>query len=183
MWWNNLVVNFNRNMGRVAVILDFNNAFDKVWNIGLRYKLAYFPFLHTAIHWLRSYLPGRTFSSLWTKCCRLWDQYAPPPLRDLVDLGSVLYLVFENDMTVVLEVTVSMYADVAMSRCLSCTQRKALDDNREADGRTLEWWRVTVNTHKNNGICPRRWNTGLNQIGSIINQFRGKTQLRTSEWL
>ena len=104
----------NRRAPTAAALLDVSKAFDKVWHEGLPFKLANSPIPSSLVFFLRSYLSDRTFRvSVDGTCSAVRPVAAGVPQGSV--LGPVLYLVYTNDLPVLPGVTLSLFADDAMS--------------------------------------------------------------------
>ena len=97
--------------------MDVSKAFDRVWHRGLFYKLAMSPVPASFVHIMRLYLCDRTF----TVCIDGSYSSVQPVAAGVPQgsvLGPVLYLVYTNDLPTQPGVTLSLYADDAMYRCV-----------------------------------------------------------------
>jgi histone deacetylase complex regulatory component SIN3 len=58
---DNLNLNFSNNMSTAAVFLDIKKAFDKIWHLGLLYKLSELKFFTSLIKLINCFLSQRKF--------------------------------------------------------------------------------------------------------------------------
>jgi hypothetical protein len=107
---DHLTLNFNNNMTTAAVFLDIENAFDKIWHIGLLYKLSELTFLTSLITLINSFLSQRKFR------VSIEDELSSPRnIQAGVPQGSVLsptlYSLFINDTPQTPGVYLGLFAD------------------------------------------------------------------------
>ncbi|RVE41424.1 hypothetical protein evm_013925 [Chilo suppressalis] len=155
--------NHNRGNCTVAVFLDIEKAFDRVWHPGLIYKLTKTNIHPALIKLIASYLQHRTFFVTVEA-----TESITCPIEAGVPQGSVispfLYSLYTNDMTTINDnlkqwenkIELALFADdsafytsAAWPRAAAIRMQKQLD-------RLPEWlakWRVAVNVTKTTAIC------------------------------
>lgn len=143
----------------VAVCLDIERAFDKVWHEGLLYKLLQIQLPAQLVKLISSYLSNRLSR------VRVYDSLSRPftPTAG-VPQGSVLapflYLIFCRDIPQPIHpsVSIAQFADdtaywVSARRSATCNNRMQQQLNR-LENWLLEW-KLRANPHKTQAICFR----------------------------
>ena len=93
-----------------AAILDFSKAFDKVPHSRLLYKLNYYGIRRDVLHWLESFLNGRTQQVIVEGCkSPTCDVTSGVPQGSV--LGPVLFLVYINDIISNIQSEIRLFAD------------------------------------------------------------------------
>jgi hypothetical protein len=90
--------------------LDISKAFDKVWHRGLIYKLELLDVEDPLLKWLKSYLFGRKQRVIIDGQSSDWNEIEAGVPQGSV-LGSLLFLIYINDITQDLQCDSFLYAD------------------------------------------------------------------------
>ena len=174
---------FKRRDCSLALFLDVKAAFDAVWKSGLKHKINKIGLSRQMKNILFSFLDNRTLKVCIDGC---WSEVVE--LRAGTPQGScispILYLIYVNDMTDVLDLTrvsASQYADDAGMWTTCSTVREAESTLQREVDKLEEWcrkWQVTLSPHKSKLIlftkCPRhkdeviRNNVSINLFGEGI---------------
>lgn len=130
---------FDSGQASVAVFMDFQKAFDRVWHHGLLYKLAAMGVGKYSLTWLRSYLTSREI------VVRVGTARSDPyTLRTGVPqgshLGPVLFLVFINDLPQTVDLPTELYADDALiHKCNFNLTDNSIRSLQDAVDSAAEW--------------------------------------------
>ena len=88
---------FNLNKKTGAIFIDIEKAFDKVWHIGLIYKLKNYQFPKYLVKWIENYLSSREFRVRVNESLSDFRQiYTEVPQGSV--LGPTLFNIFFNDV-------------------------------------------------------------------------------------
>lgn len=132
-----------------GVFLDIEKAFDKVWHVGLQYKLKQLlPMPFYLI--LKSFLSDRRyFVKVNDSSSLIYPIEAGVPQGSV--LGPVLYTIFTSDMPVIENVVVATYADdtaVLSSNLCPVTASHYVQKQINEIEKWLQKWSIKVNTAK-----------------------------------
>lgn len=152
---HHLALTANRREQAVAVFLDMQKAFDRVWYAGLVYKLAMSSTPNIIVRIIESFLEGRRFRVLVEGQLSSEHQVAAG-----VPQGSCLspscYSLYTNDIPAESGVMLALYADDAAYITTSMSLKHAAKKMQRALDLLPEWlqkWRLTVNVAKTQAIC------------------------------
>jgi hypothetical protein len=107
---DHVTLNFNNNMPTAAVFLDIEKAFNKMWRLGLLYKLSELKFSISLIKLINSFLSPRKFRvSVEGELSVPRDVQAGVPQGSI--LSPTLYRIYINDMPQTPGVYLSLFAD------------------------------------------------------------------------
>ena len=132
-----------------AVFIDVSQAFDKVWHLGLLYKIRkYLP--HKYYLLLKSYITDRHF------LVKYQDIFTPlMSIKSGVPQGSVLgpflYLLYTSDLLVRKQATIATFADDTAIMASHENPKIATKNCQESVNQIQEWlrtWRIKVNEQK-----------------------------------
>ena len=132
-----------------AAFLDVSQAFDKVWHLGLLYKLKmHLP--HTFYEILKSYLSNRSFRIKFSdETSQLYKINAGVPQGSV--LGPTLYTLFTADLPIGVNTNIATFADDTVVMASSSDPTKASDMLQEHLIKIEKWlnkWRIKANTAK-----------------------------------
>ncbi|KMQ93693.1 reverse transcriptase [Lasius niger] len=146
-----------------AVFLDVSQAFDKVWHLGLLYKIKkYLP--HNYYLLLKSYITDRHFlvryQEIYTTL-RFIESGVPQGSV----LGPFLYLLYTSDLPVRKQTTTATFADDTAIMASHVDPKIATENLQESIKQIQTWlktWRIKVNEQKSvhvtftlkKKICP-----------------------------
>ena len=147
--------NFDKGHQTDIIYLDYSKCFDSVCHSKLLYKLSQYGFKDSALHWVASFLTGRT------QHVKVNNSLSPP--QDVISgvpqgtvLGPTLFLCFTADLnSVVKYCNLSMYADDSkifkeIQNNLDCLLLQ-LDLNE-----VIKWaaiWQLQLNATKTKHLC------------------------------
>lgn len=144
-----------------SIYLDISKAFDKVWHKGLLHKLErQCGIVGNHLNFLKSYLTGRTQRVVVENCESSWKGTSAGVPQGSV-LGPLLFLIYINDITSVVNNTTHLFADdTSVSRGFTDPVSARLD--LEEDARKInKWgsdWAVKFNAAKTVTITYTREN-------------------------
>jgi hypothetical protein len=148
-----ITLGFNNNKSTIALFLDIERAFDKVWITGLISKLIKAGVPAHLIHMLHSYLHNRSFTVVHGN-----SESSRRPIQAGVPQGSLLgptlFNIYINDLPCLENdnnVAVSMYADDTSVTVRSGSTRLAIRKLTDAIEILQPWfskWRIKINTNK-----------------------------------
>jgi hypothetical protein len=145
-----LAISFNRKERSVAVFLDFEKAFDKVWHEGLLYKMLTqnIPIQLTNI--VKSFLEKRSFRVRQEKALS-----SPRSIMAGVPQGSclspLLFSLYINDIPTSPGTRINLYADDTMFVHTSMSKHHAASKIQTQIDLTTIWikdWRMSINSGK-----------------------------------
>lgn len=144
----------NRGEKTTAVLLDLEKAFDKVWHIGLLYKLLKLDTPPALVALIQSFLENRCFS------VRVENQYSDPrKMAAGVPQGSclspLLFMIFINDIPSNQGTHLNLYADDTMLYSTSISINHAARKLQIHLDKVLYWlkeWKLSLNTIKTEAI-------------------------------
>lgn len=150
--------NFNEGRFTGGVFLDVASAFDKVWHIGLLYKLHTINIPLYLFHLIHSYLANRTF-----QVTLLNAKSNRRVIRAGVPQGSViaptLFSLYVRDIPAHPQTELALYADdtavIATSKKIELLQ-KYLDQHLLQIQEWLKLWRIKVNVSKSAAVLFTR---------------------------
>lgn len=144
----------NSHRHTTAVLLDFKAAFDRVWHLGLLYKLSLI-FPPPVVRLIHSYLASRYFFvSPPTQNFHIVSSSLKPILAGVPQgsvLGPLLYLLFANDLPLQPSIHLGLYADDAILFRHSLNLRLNSKHLQQQLLLILTWcrtWKISVNPSK-----------------------------------
>ena len=93
-----------------GVFLDISKAFDRVWHEGLLYKLHSYRISGSLLNLLRDFLSGRVQRVILNGKNSIWKLIKVGVPQGSI-LGSLLFLIFINDLPTSLETVPKIFAD------------------------------------------------------------------------
>lgn len=153
-----VAVAWNKREHTVAVFLDMEKAFDRVWHAGLIYKLAESPAPRRIVKVISSFLSGRRFKVM------VEDAMSTEhPVAAGVPQGSCLspicYSRYTDDIPVEGGAELALYADDAAYLTSSIRSKHAAVKMQRALDALPDWlskWRLSVNVMKTQAIVITR---------------------------
>lgn len=144
---------FERKLYCSAVFLDVKQAFDKVWHIGLLYKLK--KVLPTPFYLLlKSYLEDRKFYvKVRDDKSKICEINAGVPQGSV--LGPVLYTIYTSDIPVTSDITIATYADDTAILASTTSPSEASNLVQDCLNELQQWltkWKICINTEKSKHI-------------------------------
>jgi hypothetical protein len=132
------------------VFLDVSKAFDKVWHLGLLYKLKTNGIDGKLLEWLEDYLSNRMIRVVINGQSAPWaETNAGVPQGSI--LGPLLFLVFINDLVSNIESDINLFADdTSLMNIIEQIQDSYATVNRDLQ-KLSDWadqWLVTYNAAK-----------------------------------
>ena len=97
-----------------AVFMDFWKAFDKVWHRGLLYKLTTAGVSLSSVSWFSDYLSSRTIAVRVGTSTISPKQPISAGVPQGSHLGTILFLVFINDLPTSVPLSTELFADDAL---------------------------------------------------------------------
>ena len=160
----NILNGFKKRECTVAIFLDVKAAFDSVWKAGLKWKINRIGLSKQLENLLHSFLDSRSLNvcvnGVWSEKVEL---KAGTPQGAC--LSPILYLIFVNDVTPSLDlslVSASQYADDLGLWTSDSSARKAQDRIQQELAKLEEWcrkWHVSLHPAKSKLLmftkCPR----------------------------
>lgn len=146
--------NFNRKKSTGFLMLDVEKAFDTVWHEGLVYKLDKYKTPHYLIQIIRSYLQDRSYVVSLNN-----DNSTPRKIPAGVPQGSILgpylYIIYTNDIPILKNTSLSIYADdtavLTSSYGLKPIATK-LQKSLHNLNKHLKKWKIKINDDKTEAI-------------------------------
>jgi hypothetical protein len=136
-----------------AAFIDIRQAFDKVWHMGLLYKLKH-AFPHPAYTLLKSYLTDRTFQVRYQEeCTTLYDIHSGVLQGSI--LSPILYSIFTADLPATEQTLTATYADdtaILASHPNPITATEHLQYHLRRLEQWLKQWRVQANENKSTHV-------------------------------
>ena len=175
---------FKRRDCTLALFLDVKAAFDAVWKNGLKHKINQIGLSKQMENLLHSFLDNRTLrvftDGVWSEVVEL---LAGTPQGSCI--SPILYLIYVNDMTDVLNLTrisASQFADDTGLWVTSKSAMAAFDVMQEETAKIEQWckkWQVTLSPLKSKLVlftkCPRHKEELVN--GRAIKLFKESVTL------
>lgn len=145
-----IAVNMNNRKHTASVFIDVEKAFDRVWHGGLLHKMFQMNLPTYLIKIIESFLSNRTFKT------RVDDLLSSPrPIRAGVPQGSclapTLYLIFTNDVPLLRQVKISLFADDTMFHTNNNNKKMAILRLQKQLSLAADWfakWRLKINETK-----------------------------------
>jgi hypothetical protein len=145
-----------------AVCVGISQAFDKVWHIGLFYKLKC-TLPHPIFSLLKSYLTDRTFFVKYEAYTKLYPVLSGVPQGSI--LGPMLYSIFTADLPETRQTMLATYADdtiILASHENPTEASRLLQTHLDQYAEWLQQWRIKVIETKpvhitftlKQGTCP-----------------------------
>ncbi|GBM88040.1 RNA-directed DNA polymerase from mobile element jockey [Araneus ventricosus] len=145
------------------VFLDIQKAFDRMWHVGLIYKLVQLNFPKYLINILKSFLGNITFKVI------IHDESSNTGVIKTETLqGSIpaiLYTIFTSDFPSEPRIITCLFADDSAVLAQSSTINYILRAVQSFLNSLEEWltkWRIAVNTDKTKAIMFRKGRTNYN---------------------
>lgn len=137
------------------VFLDASKAFDRVWHLGLIFKLEHIGICRPLVTLLKSYLSNRYQRVLISGKSSTWQPIEAGVPQGSI-LGPLLFLVYINDVTNYIESDIFLYADD--TSLLSVSSDPVLSSMElNGDLHTLQTWAnqwfITFNAGKTKSMC------------------------------
>ena len=132
------------------IFCDISKAFDKVWHHGLLYKLKKNGITGDLLAWFQSYLVGRKQRVVLRGHSSSWGNIQAGVPQGSV-LGPLLFLVYINDITDVVNCNLKMFADdtcLYVSAENSNISANILNHNIENVSKWANQWLVNFNPNK-----------------------------------
>lgn len=151
---DNLCSHFNNGEQTAAVFLDVEKAFDRVWHVGLLYKMDQMKIPFPLIKLTESFLSDRTFIVKYedqTSTVRKVTAGVPQGSC----LSPLLFNIYTNDMPTTQKSNVSLFADDTMYYSKNHNATRAIIQVQQQLDQALEWfrrWRLKVNSTKTTAI-------------------------------
>jgi hypothetical protein len=175
---NKIYTDFENRRYCSAVSVDISQAFDKVWHIGLFYKLKC-TLPHPIFSLLKYYLTDRTFFVKYEEAyTKLYPVLSRVPQGSI--LGPVLYPIFTADLPEIRQTMLATYVDdttILASHENPTKASRLLQTHLDQYAEWLQQWRIKVNETKSvhiiftlkQGTCPPALLNGtrIPQSGSI----------------
>ena len=146
---NDIAKQIDTNLQVDAAILDFSKAFDKVSHSRLLYKLSHYGIRGNILHWLESFLHGRTQQVIVegskSSTC---DVTSGVPQGSV--LGPVLFLIYINDIIANIQSEIRLFADdILIYKTIKTPQdHKILQDDLNSLTRWATDWMMEFNIYK-----------------------------------
>ena len=143
---NDIAKQIDTNLQVDAAILDFSKAFDKVSHSRLLYKLRHYGIRGNVLHWLESFLHGRTQQVIVegskSSTC---DVTSGVPQGSV--LGPVLFLIYINDIIANIQSEIRLFADdILIYKTIKTPQdHKILQDDLNSLTRWATDWMMEFN--------------------------------------
>ena len=165
--------NFNMKKSTGLLMLDVEKAFDTVWHDGLIYKLHKYKTPNYLINLLRSYLDCRSFVvSVNNEHSLPRNIPAGVPQGSL--LGPFLFILYTNDISILKNTSLSMYADdtaiISSSYGLKPISNK-LQKSLVTLNNYFNKWKIKINQDKTEAII---FTTRRQPLPSTIKSEHGK---------
>jgi hypothetical protein len=146
--------NFNKKKSTGLLMLDVEKAFDTVWHDGLLYKLLKLKTPNYLMHMIRSYLGRRSYVvSVNNELSTPRNIPAGVPQGSL--LGPFLFILYTNDIPILKNTHISMYADdtaiISSSYSLKPIARK-LEKSFINLNNYFKKWKIKINESKTEAI-------------------------------
>ena len=153
--------NFNDNVNTASIFLDVEKAFDRVWHVGLLYKLSQLNISTEIVKIIESFLTDRTFVT------KIEDSFSST--RHILAgvpqgscLSPTLYLTYINDIPTTPKAHLSLFADDTMFFTFDKNAKRAAIQLQHQLNLATTWfhrWRIKINPTKTVGILFGRSNT------------------------
>ena len=153
--------NFNDNVNTASIFLDVEKAFDRVWHVGLLYKLSQLNISTEIVKIIESFLTDRTFVT------KIEDSFSST--RHILAgvpqgscLSPTLYLTYINDIPTTPKAHLSLFADDTMFFTFDKNAKRAAIQLQHQLNLATTWfhrWRIKINPTKTVGIIFGRSNT------------------------
>ena len=141
-----------------AAFLDIAKAFDHVWHQALLHKLWAKGIRGDLHKWLVSYLTGRVQQvTIRGAVSKLMSILAGVPQGSI--LGPLLFLIFIDDVTSVIDSYIRLFADDTMMMSIGATQYHCINSLQPSLDAFTEWarvWKVGINPTKTQVITFTR---------------------------
>lgn len=162
---------FNNNQTTVAVFLDVEKAFDRVWHEGLIYKLIKMKFPDCYIKIIANYLSGRSFAVDVNSTLSTHRQIrAGVPQGSLI--GPILYILYTHDFPRTIQTKFGCFADDTVIYAQSWAPKLALKRVQDNLTNLQDWltkWRIKINSTKSEAIEFKRRRGTLDTKLTIFN--------------
>ena len=140
------------------VFCDVSKAFDRVWHLGLIYKLQKYGVKGKLLNWFESYLSDRKQRVCMNGYTSNWKSInAVVPQGSI--LGLYLFLLFVNDNVDVVSNNIKLFADDTSLYCIVDNQESAaesLNADLENIGQWAKNWGVDFNASKTKSVLFSR---------------------------
>ena len=144
-----------------AIFCDISKAFDRVWHIGLLYKLRRAGITGSLISWFSHYLHDRKQRVVLPGASSNWSSVQPGVPRGSI-LGPLLFLLYINDIVEDIQSSITLFADdTSLYIIVDDPLGAAITLNSDLS-RIHRWasqWLVTFNPSKSESLLfPRKVN-------------------------
>ena len=132
------------------VFLDASKAFDKVWHVGLIYKLKQLGIVDDLLTWFQSYLSNRRQRVVVEGETSTWSKVETGVPQGSI-LGPLLFLIYTNDIVQNIHNDIYLYADDTSLLSISSDIELAAKDINADLCNLQQWanlWHMTFNPHK-----------------------------------
>ena len=140
------------------IFFDISKAFDKVWHMGLLFKLETIGIKGNLLSWFHNYLSNRKQRIVLNGKTSSW-KFVNAGVPQGSVLGPLMFLIYINDISLNLSCKTSLFADdTSLSKQI--TNRQVCELELQNDLKTIETsaekWKVTFNPQKSDALLVSR---------------------------